>query len=154
MPCLACNKQLSSVISHRCCHLVVYDRSCTVLPAVRVLGGTGTLFANNQRCRNAVPSRPNALEPIGISIGLAILCAHARDQQTDHGTSDIRSSSPHRERLAVPPNVNNHLHIQQRSARFSGSQRLMTSPGYPGREKRQCCERCRLFSATEFARRS
>jgi len=41
------------------------QRSCSVPPTVPVhvyeLGAAGTLFANNQRCRNAVPLRPKAL---------------------------------------------------------------------------------------------
>jgi len=45
---------------------VVYNRSCSVPPAVPVqfyeLGGAGTLFANNHRCRKAVPLRPKAFE--------------------------------------------------------------------------------------------
>ena len=47
---------------HRCCHLVGYNRSCSVLTTVSVhfykLGDAGTLFANNQRCRNARPCVP------------------------------------------------------------------------------------------------
>ena len=56
----ACNKQLSSVILHRCCHLIVYNPSCSVPLPVNFyeVGGTGTLFANNHRCRNAVACVP------------------------------------------------------------------------------------------------
>jgi len=76
----ACNKQLSSVILHRCCHLVVCNRSCSVPPTVPVhfyeLGGAGTLFANNQRRRNAVPLRPEALEPLGAVPNLFINLLH------------------------------------------------------------------------------
>jgi len=57
-----CNKRLSSITLHRCCHLVGYNRSCSVLTTVSVqfykLGDAGTLFANNQRCRNARPCVP------------------------------------------------------------------------------------------------
>jgi len=46
----------------------IYNRSCSVAPTVPVqlyeLGGTGTLFANNQRRRNAVPLRPKPLSPL------------------------------------------------------------------------------------------
>jgi len=45
--------------------MFVYDRSCSVPPTVPVhfyeLGGEGTLFANKQRCRNAVSLRPKEL---------------------------------------------------------------------------------------------
>ena len=64
----ACNKQLSSVILHRCCHLVVYNRSCSVPPTVSAhfyeLGDAGMLFANNQRCRNAVPLCHKTIQPL------------------------------------------------------------------------------------------
>jgi len=47
------------------CHLVVYSRSCSVPPNVPVhfyeTGGTGTLVASSQRCRDAGPLRPKAL---------------------------------------------------------------------------------------------
>jgi len=66
---LCCLQQapVSSIILHRCCHLVVYNRSCSVplRPTVHVhfceLGGAGTLFANNRKYRNAVPSLPKTL---------------------------------------------------------------------------------------------
>jgi len=58
-------KQLSSIILHKRCHLVVYNRSCSVPPTVPVhlyeLGDAETLFANNQSYRNAVQLRPKAL---------------------------------------------------------------------------------------------
>jgi len=42
----------------------IYSRSCSVPPTVPVhvyeLGGAGTLFASNQRFRNAAPLRPKA----------------------------------------------------------------------------------------------
>ena len=60
--------------AHRCCHLVVYNRSCSVASTVPVhfyeLGDAGTQFANNQRYRNAVPSRPKAVYPVSTAYTL------------------------------------------------------------------------------------
>ena len=53
-PYLCCLQQAPVVIIilHRCCHLVVYNRSCSVPLTVPVhlyeLGGAGTLSANNK----------------------------------------------------------------------------------------------------------
>ena len=70
------------MILHRCCHLVVYNRSCSVPPIVPVhfddLGGAGTLSANNQRCMNAVPLRPKALQSLLTTMyQTAMMCVTA-----------------------------------------------------------------------------
>ena len=58
-------KTLPFLILHKCCRLVVYNRSCSVPPTAAVhsneLGDAGALFANNRGCRNAAPWRPEAL---------------------------------------------------------------------------------------------
>jgi len=60
-----CNKQLPSIILRRCCHFGVCNRSYSVPPTVSLhfyeTGGAGTLFANSQTYRNAIPLRPIAL---------------------------------------------------------------------------------------------
>jgi len=59
--CHICLQQATVVIIlHRCCRLVVYNRSCSVPPVVHFceLGGARTLLGNSQRCRSAVPLRP------------------------------------------------------------------------------------------------
>ena len=75
----ACNKQLLSVILHRMM-LSLFWSYTTVPVAVRLpflciftdLWGAGTLVANNQRCRNAIPLHPKALSLLCAQIGYLV----------------------------------------------------------------------------------